>query len=187
MASVTTGVNASAVTAARSAASVWAFRLSLLFALGWWAVLVGLCLKTANPPLVSHPQILAARLIVAATIRDVQALPRPPWKDGPAPPSFCRCTIAVVETLHGMPAGEELSVVVPGEPADWPAGRSAIWPLVQSSRPPEAGQGEVWLVVTLPQQRGNPLVYPDRPPYRDLVRNVVGAQPPEADLGDSAP
>lgn len=185
MASVTTGVETNVETRTRSTASVWVFRLSLFFALGWWVGLVGLCLKTANPPLVSHPQVLAARLIVAGTIREAEALPRPAWKEGPAPLPFCLCTVAVVETLHGMPPGEDLAVIVPGLPADWPVGRSAIWPLILSTRPPEAGGDAVWVVVTLPQQRGNPLVYPDRPPYRDLVRDVLAAQPPEADLGDS--
>jgi hypothetical protein len=187
MAIATTGVEPLVpASTERSPGGPWAFRASMLFALVWWSVLVLTWLNTANPPVVSRPQLLAARVIVAGTIRATQALPRPkPIRDEPMPP-FCRCQVTVVDTLHGMPPGDEISVIVPGEAENWTVGRSAIWPLVLSAPPPGDAAGEVWLIVNLPQQRSRPLVYPDLPAFRTLIRDTLDNRPLEAELGEEA-
>lgn len=163
----------------------WAYRTSALFAFVWWLILIGMCVKTSNPPLISHPQILSATSIVAGTIREVNVLPQPNPRAGePLPPAFCRCLVKVVETLHGDVLAEEVVVVVPGVPEDWTVGRSAIWPLIKASAPAGADGKEAWLIANLPAQRGRPLIYPDRPEFRELIRNTLEAQPPEASLGE---
>jgi hypothetical protein len=150
-----------------------AFYGALAFALSWWTILVFTWFSTANPPLVSGPQVRASDSILVANITEpVESLPGQPVQGS----RLVGCTIQVTDALLGEPLQGAFHVTFLAREGDWPVGATFLWPVVPASATPLRLQGEAaegFVVTRLPGQNGDSLIYPDTPVYRRLIEKAA--------------
>ncbi len=152
-----------------------AFYAALVFSLSWWSILVFTWFSTANPPVVSGPQIRASDAVFVGSLTEpIQPLPEVPGES----PRLVSCAIQVTETLVGDPRQGPVHITLLTRGGDLPVGKSFLWPVVPAASTPlrlEGPAAEGFVVTRLPEQSGTSLIYPDTPAYRELIDNAAGA------------
>ena len=140
--------------------SIWRYRvlkLVIALAITWFGCIVFLALTSANPIVVSRPEILQSQVVVSAAIPDAESE-----------------TITVERVFSGdVKANEKLTVLqIHDAPAvqhartmKQPADQLYIFPLTRF--------GRFYRITTLPNQVAAPLIYPATPEAIDQVKQAL--------------
>lgn len=135
------------VSATRPATRIW-LRLGIGLLAVWWIALITSALFTANPLVISEPQIAQADVVVIAKISD-------------ADPD----SISIERVLKGKPKQGEAKVRNLHDVNHHEPGSSYILPLTRF--------GGEFRVTTLPLQESAPLIYIATPETIDRVKSLV--------------